>query len=71
MLSLHNVPPDSGIAKSNLPPDSDLRINMSPDQPITALASPRFRSSEYELPFTWRINPSAIFPLKKSIAFIN
>jgi len=39
MLSPEIVPPDSGIAKSNFPSFSDFKINISPDQPITAVAA--------------------------------
>ena len=70
-LSPEIVPPDSGIAKSNLPSFSEAKMNISPDQPITAVASPEVRSSAYSLPLTPRIQPSEIFLAMKSTAFIN
>ena len=45
-------------------------MNISPDQPITAVASPDVRSSAYSLPLTPRIHPSEIFLAMKSTAFI-
>ena len=45
MLSLQSVPPASGRANSHLLPFSKLIWVMSPDQAITAQASPEIRSS--------------------------